>query len=306
MEKLAKQLQQLESLAATGKLGRFLHAPSRYISAQYLLRVSYPRTRKGMLKQVRTFFGADMEVLLPAATDIFLTGGKTHDSEIRLVKYMIKHMQPGQTYIDIGAHFGYFSLLAATLVGENGKVYAFEAAKNTVAILKKNTANFAGVKVFHNAVSDKEETIKFYEFPILYSEYNSMDIKQFSNEGWMQDYKPAETEVIAVSLDKVAAEMPRPDYIKIDVEGAEDKVIRGGKDLLNKYEPVVIMEFLSEDRLNIAHSNALQGLNDLGYKAHIINKNGKLEPVSDVKGYLKANNIDSDNIVFVKSNKHAH
>ena len=301
MEKLAKQLQQLESLAAAGKLGRFLHAPSRYISAQYLLRVSYPRTRKGVLKQVRTFFGADMEVLLPAATDIFLTGGKTHDSEIRLVKYMIKHMQPGQTYVDIGAHFGYFSLLAATLVGNTGKVYAFEAAKNTVAILKKNTGNYPNIKVFHNAVSDKEETIKFYEFPILYSEYNSMDIQQFSNEGWMQDYEPEETEVPAVSLDRIwNNDMPQPGYIKIDVEGAEDKVIRGGKALLNKYEPVVIMEFLSEDRLNIAHSNALEELNSLGYRAHIINKDGGLEYISDVKGYLKTNHIDSDNIVFCK------
>lgn len=298
---LMQQLQQVQRLATSGKVVRALHHPLRYLNAMAFLKMVYPRTHRGVFKKATTFFGQTMELLLPAATDIYLTGGKTHDSEIRLAAYMIRTIKPGQVYIDIGAHFGYYTLLAAKLAGANGKVYAFEAAKNTFGVLNANVSGLQHVKGIHNAVSDVNETISFYEFPVLYSEYNSMNVGQFENEAWISKYKPAKTEVKAIRLDDfINEEKANPAFIKIDVEGAEDKVIAGGMETFKMCAPVIVMEFLSAERLNGPHHKAVELLKGLGYSTYIINKEGNPEPVSNIGSYFAGNGIESDNIVFIK------
>lgn len=279
-----------------------LHAPARYLSVQAFQKFIYPRTHKGRLERVKTFFDDDMEVLLPAATDIYLTGGKTHDSEIRLAKFMIDRLDKGSVFVDVGAHFGYFTMLAAKLVGGDGKVYAFEAAGKTYEVLKRNTAKLAQVEALHHAVSNQEELISFYEFPILYSEYNSIDIKQFEQEAWIHKYKPQKTEIRAVTLNLFTEALYKaPDLIKIDVEGAEDKVIMGSLELMQKHSPVIVMEFLSEQRNNTAHSKAVTLLLANKYFPHAIDKDGSTYALDDVMKYMTHLKLDSDNIVFIKA-----
>lgn len=298
---LMQQLQQVQRLATSGKAARALHHPLRYLNAMAFLKMVYPRTHRGVFKKATTFFGQTMELLLPAATDIYLTGGKTHDSEIRLAAYMIRTIKPGQVYIDIGAHFGYYTLLAAKLAGTGGKVYAFEAARNTFGVLNRNVSGQPHIKGIHNAVSDVNETISFYEFPVLYSEYNSMNVGQFENEAWISKYQPTQTEVKAVRLDDfIKKEQVIPVFIKIDVEGAEDKVIAGGLETFKTHSPIVVMEFLSQERLNGPHHKAAEMLKGLGYNTFIIDKDGNPEPVGNIGSYFAGNGIESDNIVFIK------
>lgn len=291
-----QQIEKVAQLANTGRLGRLLHNPVRYLSTQVFLKYIYPKTRKGRLRTAQTFFGREMEVLLPAATDIYLTGGKTHDSEIRLARFMAGRLKDGDVYIDIGAHFGYYTLLAATLVGEKGKVYAFEAAGKTYEVLKRNAAGVQQVTAYHNAVSDKEEHISFYEFPILYSEYNSIDVEQFSGEEWMKVYQPEKTEVKAVTLDGLGF-LEKADFIKIDVEGAEDKVLKGAIQTLQAKHPVVIMEYISNSPNAAVYDNAFRIMNEYNYKAHLIEKDGGLKEMKAVQAYFLTNNV-SENIVF--------
>ncbi|RYD57635.1 MAG: FkbM family methyltransferase [Sphingobacteriales bacterium] len=301
-KQLMQQIQQVEQLANGGKLGRLLHDPVRYLTAQTFLKYIYPKTQKGKLAIAKTFFGHDMEVLLPAATDIYLTGGKTHASEIRLAKFMISRLQPEHVYMDIGAHFGYYTLLAAKLVGENGKVFAFEAAGKTYEVLQRNVKGHKQVQALHNAVSNSEEVISFYEFPILYSEYNSMDVAQFKNEEWIKKYKPEQTEVRAVTIDIFAeALFKKPDFIKIDVEGAEDKVLLGCKETLAKYHPVVVMEYISNSVNMQVYDRAMLILLELGYIAHFIEGNGELRPVKNLKQEILNNT--SENLVFIYRQK---
>ncbi len=304
MNDLLQRLQQVEKLGRTGKLGRLLHNPLRYISTQVFAKMLYPINKKASLKTVSTFFGSDMQVLLPASADIYLTGGKTHDSEVRFARYMIQQIKPGDVYIDVGAHFGYFSLLAAKLCGADGKVYAFEPAKNTYAVMKQNTAQFASIIPLHNAVSDTEETISFFEFPVLYSEYNTMNISQFENEDWIKAYKPEKTEVRAVTLDMFTETMMEtPSFIKIDAEGAEDKVIGGSLELLKKHSPVIIMEYLAASRHNAPHAKAELLLRSCNYLPHIITPEGEISKITDVAAFFAGHHTDSENIVFIKDNK---
>lgn len=299
-----QQIEKVEQLANAGKLARLLHNPFRYVGTQWFNKFIYPRSKKGKLKYADTFFGSRMQVLLPSATDIYLAGGKTHSSEIRLAKYMINQLKYGDTVIDVGAHYGYYTLLAAKLVGEEGNVYAFDAAKNTNVILRQNVLSVPQVKTWHNAVSDKKEQVRFYEFPVLYSEYNTMNVSQFEQQNWIKDNRPEETVVDALTLDGFVQLVNHiPAFIKIDAEGAEDKVIGGAIDLLKNHAPVVVLEVLSETRDNAPHMKALAIMRSLGYEMFVINKEGILEAEQDAAGYLQKINIDSDNFVFIKNNK---
>lgn len=299
---LLLQLQRVAFIAELSKVGRFFYAPFRYVYALSFWKLIYPLVKREVYKTVPVFFGNQMVIGLPAATDIFLTGGKSHESEIRLAKWMILQMQPGQNYLDIGAHYGYFSLLAAHLVGSEGQVKAFEPSTTTYKILQQNvTLNAANcVGIHQQAVSDQLGTLTFYEFPNLYSEYNSIDAAQFEGSQWFKEYTPQKVTVEATTLDAICQTSFVPNIIKIDVEGAEDKVIAGGATALKTHCPMVVMEFLSGSRTNNAHEIALRKMTQMGYKTYVIDKEGVMQLKENVMAYMEEHKIESDNIVFKK------
>lgn len=299
----------VEYKAKSSKIGRFLDAPWRYASSQLHRTIVFPFTKKGILRQAQTFTGYPLSILLPAGLDIYLTGGKTHDSEIRLARFMIQYCehlgtvfnkQRTFTFVDIGAHVGYFSLLAAVLIKNQGRVFSFEAAKGTFDLLEKNLKPHANTKTFHNAVTDVETDLTFYEFPVLYSEYNTLHAKQFENESWYQRFKPEATMVKGITLDHIFEEFAlKNPLIKIDTEGAEAQVIKGGIKALSAQTPVIVMEFLTKN--NEPHKEAFKILNALNYEAHFIKPNGSISLLSDIDNYFKINGLDSDNFVFIKT-----
>jgi FkbM family methyltransferase len=253
---LLSNINNVEKIASASKLMRMLGRPIRYIHAILFREITYKRTKKEKELICKTFFGTDMKILLPSSTDIYLTGGKSHDSEIRLAKYISSTLTENDIFLDIGAHYGYFSLLASSIVGEGGHVISFEAAPKTFRILNDNASKIRNIAVHNNAVSNAEGTLRFYEFPNLYSEYNTLDVSQFENEEWYKNTKPQEVKIQSVILDDFLNDNIKPQLIKIDVEGAEYRVIRGMKNHLQNNTPVIIMEYLSADRGNKEHKDA--------------------------------------------------
>lgn len=300
-EQLLNNLKVVERIASASKVRRMLKHPLKYIDAVFFREFIYKKNKKEKEVACNTFFDATMHVLLPSSTDIYLTGGKSHDSEIRLARFLIQHLESQDTFVDVGAHYGYFSLLAAKLVGKAGKVYSFEAAPTTYKILDKNQRLSNNITILNRAVSDEEANLVFYEFPNLYSEYNSLHIEQFDQEDWFEEYQPKAITVKSMILDQfLSKENSRPKVIKIDVEGAEYKVIKGLQQTLSMHDPIVVLEYLSDERGNEAHKNAATLLQSLGYQAHLISKEGKAEPVASITQYLEAHQLDSDNIAFIK------
>jgi FkbM family methyltransferase len=301
MKPLLDRLAQVEKIAAANKVNRLLQHPFRYLDAVLFRKVWYPFSKKGKLRLTNTFFDAKMHILLPAGTDIYLTGGKSHDSELRLARFLIKNLNEGDAFLDIGAHFGYFTLLAAQLVGKNGQVWAYEASKSTFAVLERNTAPFSQVKPHCLALSDAPGTVTFYEFPVLYSEFNSMELDQFGDTSWYRKYPPVKNEIPAVTLDAIIqTQVFVPKIIKIDVEGAEDKVIQGAHKALKEHAPMVVLEYLAEARHNSAHRQAAEQLQALGFAAGIIDQDGLWQRCEQVETHLQEQQLDSDNVVFIK------
>lgn len=302
-EVLLSRLDTLQHLAEGSKWTRLKHQAWKYIFAMCFNHFVYPRTRKPVQKRATIITGDNMSVLLPASTDIYLTGGKTHNSEIRLARFLIKNLHAGDSFWDIGTHFGYFSLLAARLVGNTGTVLAVEAAPKSFQLLKENVHGFKQVKVFHNAIADGSKEITFYEFPILYSEYNSFDIEQYKTEPWFQKTKVNTLQIKTITLDELFQKSENKNtspLIKIDVEGGELAAMQGGTYLLQEKQPCIIMEYLAPNRHNTVHQAAQKLLNELGYMEHIISKEGELQKTGNISEYLMQSGLESDNIVFKK------
>jgi len=113
MYSLQDQFEKVENLAKGSKLRRLLQNPSKYIFAIFARKVIYPLFKRGIKQKTKLFFGKKITVTLPAGSDIYLTGGKAHDSEIRLTKFILKNLAQDDVFIDVGAHFGFFTRLAS-------------------------------------------------------------------------------------------------------------------------------------------------------------------------------------------------
>ena len=298
-------LASVERIAKKNKINRMINNPVKYIFSIMYRDFIYPFRKKEIVIKTKLFNGSPIIIALPASTDIFLTGGKSHISEIRLAKYLIKNLHSDSTFIDVGAHYGYFSLIASDIV-KDGKVYSFEPSSKSFNILKRNVSSITNVTIFNKAVSQGNTPIAFYEFDNLHSEYNSTQISQFENEDWFKAIKPNMQKIDSISLSTFCTDNSiYPDIIKIDVEGFENEVIKGAENLLtsSKKKPIVILEYLEPKRGNAAHKEAFSLLSRWGYSSNIISDSGDLIPENDIDGYLLKHSLESDNIVFIDREK---
>lgn len=149
-------------------------------------------------------------------------------------------VKPGMTVVDVGAHIGFYSLLAARHVGPNGRVYAFEPNPEVYEIFIRNIeANEyqSIVSAIPKAVSNREGKVRLY-IPAEESAQSSL----YAHETGVQ----SSIEVETLTLDKFFAGegWPKVDLVKIDVEGAEVEVLEGMKEVVSRNaELKLIVEF---------------------------------------------------------------
>jgi FkbM family methyltransferase len=139
-------------------------------------------------------------------------------------------LAPGMTFLDVGAHVGYFTLLAARHVGPLGLVVAFEPEPRNFELLLANVwrHGLSNVLCMPWAVGDANGFTELHLSPD-----NTGDNRLFAS-----DEHRDTTTVRAVALDSLAWLRPPVDVIKIDVQGAEEAAVRGMAALL-RYSPSV-------------------------------------------------------------------
>jgi FkbM family methyltransferase len=162
-------------------------------------------------------------------------------SEPEVQETLLRYLRPGMTFYDLGANIGFFSLLAARLVGEQGRVIAFEADPEIAARLREHIDRnrFRCVTVVEKAVWSKASKVHFARIDLGTSPDRGL--------GHVVDSSSADTiEIETVTLDDFARTSPPPDFIKCDVEGAEAEVFRGAQTLLGEKRPGILCEIHSE------------------------------------------------------------
>ncbi|MDR7544225.1 MAG: FkbM family methyltransferase [Armatimonadota bacterium] len=243
--------------------------------------------------RARTFWGDVMHVLLPEGSPIYYWG-LIDGEEFNLTCFMVDRLGIGQTVIDVGAHFGYYTLLASALVGETGGVHAFEPTPRTFSILAANTSGRQGAIVHQKAMWKAEQTLMLVDFGPQAGAFNTLLSRQedarrniLERYGRTASVLPVE----ATTLDAYCRERGvRPSFIKIDAEGAEYQIVLGATTVL-RCQPVLSVEIWGrEGRLN--NAERIMGLlRDFSY-----------EPCSLRQGRLTAYRFDPErdfvNVVF--------
>ncbi len=297
---LLERLEHAADLAGTTPTGRLAARPGRYVLAAAQNNLFYPLLKWGAPARARTFYGRNLRVELPSGTDIYLTGGKTRPSELRLTRYLIRHLRAGHHFLDIGAHFGYFSLLAAALVGPAGRVTAVEAAPRTYARLNKNLRKIKNASARHLALADHTGELTFYQFPARYSEYNALDVTQYEGRDWLTKYPPTPVIVPCSTLDALNLDLP-PNVIKLNAKGSEDPVISGGLELLARHSPTLILEFFADDGTEAGKQRrTFDRLLAAGYLAYHPDYDGQPQRCYDPEHTLDELGWDSLQLIFSK------
>jgi FkbM family methyltransferase len=171
-------------------------------------------------------------------TYVLFASKNTRANDVDIINRFVKQ---GDTVIDVGAHIGSMSLVAATLVGTNGQVIAFEPVPKFFSILNANiklNKLESRITAYPYAVGEKKDTV--------YMDDNVTDdtTNHVSSSG---------KEVEQIDLDSMVEKYQKIDLLKIDVEGYETEVLRGAKDTLNKTE-IIFIEFYTKNLRSLGHN----------------------------------------------------
>lgn len=153
-------------------------------------------------------------------------------------RWFVDSVRPGDTVVDIGANIGYYTVIAGKLVGDAGRVYAFEPDPVAFELLLRNVAlnGLHNVVAEQKAVSNENGAIRLY-----LSDENKGDHRIFETKGEERE----SIEVEAVRLDDYFADYTgHIGFLKIDTQGAEGAIVEGMGGLLERHpEAVLAIEF---------------------------------------------------------------
>lgn len=178
----------------------------------------------------------DVGPLLLQAHDQLMTmllpqqGGRWEVAECDQLRVWLR---PGMTFLDIGAHVGYMTLMGAAAVGPAGAVISVEPSPANAALLRANVAanGAAHVEVVEAAASDRSGRLELFLSPWNTGDNRAYPVPEMER-----------VEVPAVRLDDVLGGR-RVDAVKVDTQGTDHRALRGLEATLARWRPPLVVEF---------------------------------------------------------------
>lgn len=242
---------------APGTLGKGMLA-ARYLNP-YLR--EHPRELQ-VRAYLDTTFVVDSRDLIQRYIGLFGTW------EPHLTAWLRRRLRPGDGFIDVGANIGYFAVVASRLVGPQGRVVAVEASPRFHEKILRHIDlnNSTNVRAVNAAVSDKNESLTF----VLASSNNLGATSIVPYDGRAEATFTAQAQPLPELLEP--AEIAQARVIKIDVEGAEGRVVRGLAPVLDQLRPdAEIVVGVEPDRMRLLGDDVaelLTAMGDHGFHAY--------------------------------------
>jgi len=185
------------------------------------------------------------------------------------------HVRPGMRVLDIGAHIGYYTIVLSNLVGETGRVTAFEPAPGSYALLCKNTQDLPhrNVELVQRAVWRESGELQLH--------INSDDTLDHSIVAARD--RASTVTIQAVSIDDYMGDATF-DCVKMDIQGGEGHALRGMAGTLERHRPDIIVTEFWPSALDRAGTPAIEFFDQLlalGYDIHWIDEERQtIEPTT--------------------------
>lgn len=220
-----------------------------------------------------------------------------------LENILLHYLKEGDCYVDIGAHMGQELIPASRKVGASGTCYGFEPNPYVRASLDEKIKNLSikniktsGCAVYsHNCTQELEvpKNCTGSELSTFIQEVKS----RFYYTRCFED--AIKVTCACVSLDDFFADAKKIDFIKIDAQGAEPYILKGAAGILDKFHPILLMEWEEfPDEWAVESYNLLQKLE---YKVFDINQFNK--PCLSINDYLPSQIPDKrTNLLCLPSN----
>jgi FkbM family methyltransferase len=183
-------------------------------------------------------------------------------------------LTPGMTVLDVGAHVGYFALLAAECVGPTGRVVAVEPSPENFALLAANVDRAGARQVTTVYAAGWRES---GELDLYLASENTGDHRVYGG-----DSARATVRVPAIALDELLLTGDRLDFVLLDTQGSERAVLEGMREAIARFRPVLQVEFWPEGIRAFGDDPAAMTAfyETLGYDLAVL---GADEPASSVK-----------------------
>lgn len=267
------------------RLKRFLKDPLRTFVYYIMQTFGYIHPYKVNYK---TLWGAKMSFYLPEGGMIYYYGFW----EANLTNFFINFLKKGDVFFDVGAHVGYYSILASELVGDIGKVYSFEPTPRTFISLQENASRKNNIHVYNNAILNEDTTIDFFDYGPKYSAFNTF--KKRTGEEIFFKNNVSKISVKTISLDSFCKENTIiPTFIKIDAEGSEYLILGAMNHLLEEAHPIVSIEVSNNKEWEDNLTQSFSIFEKYNYDCFEITTEGKIK---------RANPKDTrlyDNLLFI-------
>ncbi|MEO7966539.1 MAG: FkbM family methyltransferase [Gemmatimonadaceae bacterium] len=202
-----------------------------------------------------------------------LQSGRLYEQETS--NFVGSILQTGDTFVDIGAHVGYFSMLASAMVGPDGAVYAFEPEPRNYAHLLDHidVNNATNVRPMHMAVGAKPSIAEFFVNSDNDGGHALWEVGRHPfNERTRS--APQSRKVFVTSLDQLfeGRDMRSLKAIKIDAEGAEFAILVGARELLRRHRvPFIIAEInrFGLESMGVTEQHLRTLMTDIGYETYL-------------------------------------
>lgn len=208
------------------------------------------------------------------------------------IEAVLRRLDAGDTVLDVGAHKGAWLYWLRRAVGPHGHVYAFEPQQAAAAELTELTRRWTNVSVERLAFSDHDGEARLFVPP---------GRAGISPSASLEPDRPGEPEPEHVelcptrTLDSWAEEraLAHLDFVKCDVEGHELKVLRGGLETLQRWQPTLLIECEQRYLVDSSVQNVFDHLRDLDYRGWFFRR-GEEVPLEqfDLERHQRVEDLD--------------
>jgi len=271
----ARRFEYIEGGGVFKKIERLFKAPGIYIP--YLLYAKAGMSR-WLSSPIKLFWGRTVWFPLNDydALILYMYGGR--GAELKLTKFLITNLKEDDVFYDIGANRGFYTFLAAELCKE---VHAFEPMQKLADGIKKNVRAHERLIINIAALSEREGSVSFYTTDsTMVSTINAAVAEGFAGQGHSTTKKIT---VPTMTLDAYVAAHAKPTVLKIDAEGAEEQIIKGGERFFASNAPVIAMEIWGKENKWELSMGAAERLRGMGYRSFRMDDEGELQ---EAKGDL--------------------